>query len=305
MQAVLESGARAAARSDEAAPMTFPAMTPSGNERPIASQCAARRPWRSARLAAAAALVFGVFGVSAAFAAPPRAVPGPTIPAQCRVPDDTALIDGPLPRLAGRLKTQEPLTIVVIGSGSAAGSGTSNREAAFPSRLEVRFRNAFGKAKTRLVVLAEMGQTAPSMNARIARDVLPLKPALVVWQTGSADAARGVPVTEFGNALEHGIGELREQGSDVLLVDSQFSPRASLIVNTDAYRDAVRWNARRFDLPLFKRYDTMQYWWSHEVFDLDAEGKAAQLANADVIHDCVAALLVRAIERGVAAATKS
>lgn len=226
-------------------------------------------------------------------------------PPQCRVPDDTAMIDGPLPRLARRLKTGEPLTIVVMGSGSAAGSGTSRKEAAFPYRFEARFEKAFARPKTRLVVLAEMGQTAPSMHARIPKDVAPLKPALVIWQTGSADAARGIPVMEFGAALERGVGELRELGSDVLLVDSQFSPRASLLVNTDQYRETVRWVARRYDLPLFKRYDTMQYWWSNELFDLDAEGKADQLANADRIHDCVAALLVRAIERGIATAARS
>ncbi len=220
--------------------------------------------------------------------------------ARCSVPDETALIDGPLPRLARALKSPTPLTIVVIGSGSAAGSGTSRKEAAFPARLETRFQKRFSQPQARLVVLAAMGQTAPSMYARIAKEILPLRPALVIWQTGSADAARGTPVMEFGQSLERGIGELREQGSDVLLIDSQFSPRASLLVNTDAYREAVRWNTRRFDVPLFKRYDTMQYWWSHDVFDLDAEDKAEQVANADRIHDCVAALLVRLIAHGVA-----
>ena len=157
----------------------------------------------------------------------------------------------------------------------------------------------------RLVVLAEVGQTAALSHARIAKEVLPLKPALVIWQTGSADAARGIPVTDFGTALEHGIVALRDAGSDVVLIDSQYSPRASLLVNTDAYREAVRWNARRFDLPLFRRYDTMQYWSSHDVFDLDAESKASQLDNADRIHDCVAALLVRVIERGLDGAARS
>ena len=227
------------------------------------------------------------------------------MPVQCNVPDDTAMMDAPLPRLAKRLRTAEPLTIVVIGSGSAAGTGTSRREAAFPARLEARLQKAFPKPKTRLVVLAAMGQTAPASLARIAKEVVPLKPALVIWQTGSADAARGIPVTEFGNALERGIVELRDLGSDVLLVDSQFGPRASLLVNTDAYREAVRWNARRYDLPLLKRYDTMQYWWSQNVFDLDAEDKAVQLENADRIHDCIAALLVRMVEHSTASGPRS
>ncbi len=227
------------------------------------------------------------------------------LPAQCEVPDDTAMIEGPLPRLAKRMKTSEPLTIVVMGSGSAAGSGTSRKDAAFPARFEVRFQKAFDKPKTRLVVLAATGQTAPMSYARIAKEVVPLKPALVIWQTGSADAARGIPVMEFGMALERGIGELREQGIDVLLVDGQFGPRASLLVNTDGYRESVRWNTRRYDLPLFKRYDTMQYWWSHDVFDLDATAKASQLDTADRIHDCVAALLVRVIGRGIGPGPRS
>ena len=235
-------------------------------------------------------------------AAPPKEIDRDiAVPTQCSVPDDTAMIEGPLPRLAKKIKASDPLTIVVIGSGSAVGSGTSKREAAFPFRFEARLQKSYAKSRVKLVVLAAMGQTAPISYSRIEREVAPLKPALVIWQTGSADAVQGIPVMEFGMALDRGIGALRELGSDVLLIDSQFSPRASLLVNTDGYREAVRWNSRRYEVPLFKRYDTMNYWWSHDVFDLDAEDKASQLANADRIHDCVAALLVRVVERGVAA----
>lgn len=225
-------------------------------------------------------------------------------PARCKVPDNTGFMDAPLPRFTKRLKSSEPVTIVVVGSGSAAGSGTSRKEAAFPTRLEVRLSKEFPKTKFRMITVATPGQTAEAMLARLRDDVIAEKPALVILQTGSADAARGVPVTDFGNALERSIAILRSTGSDVLLIDSQYSPRASLLVNTDPYRDAVRWNARRYDVPLFKRYETMQHWWSNEVFDLDAEGKANQLLNADRIHDCVAVLLVRLIERGVATAPR-
>lgn len=222
-----------------------------------------------------------------------------TVPDLCRVPDETALMDASLPRFAKRLKGSAPATVVVIGSGSATGSGTTGANAAFPHRLELRLAKAYPKAAIRLVVLARMGQTAPAMRARFTREVLPLKPALVIWQTGSADVANGVPVTEFESSLEHGIAELQGNGSDVLLMDGQFSPRASLMINTDAYRDAVRWNARHYELPLFRRYDTMQYWWNNDVFDLDTQDKASQVDTADRIHDCVAALLMRAIAHGV------
>ena len=116
-------------------------------------------------------------------------------------------------------------------------------------------------SQKRVVVLPHLDLLTTSQGGLTteAREVIPLHPALVIWQTGSADVTRGVPLTDFGNALEQGIVALKEAGSDVLLVDSQFGPRASLLINTDAYRESVRWSARRFDVPLFKRYDTMQY----------------------------------------------
>ncbi len=223
----------------------------------------------------------------------------PAAAAPCSVPDDIALTDGALPRLARKLKGLDPLTIVVLGSGSATGSGTSGRDAAFPGRLEMRLAKAYPNTKIKVVVLAATGQTAPAAHARFARDVFPQKPALVIWQTGSADVAGGIAVPEFESTLERGIAELHDHGSDVLLMDGQFSPRGSLMIDSDAYRDAVRWNARRYELPMLKRYDTMQYWWNNDIFDLDAQDKAAQLDNADRIHDCLAALLMHAIRRGV------
>jgi len=250
---------------------------------------------------APAAVLMLLLATASAGAVPAKPEPPP---AQCAVPDGTAFIDAPLPRLARRLKTNEPITVVVLGSGSAAGSGTSNKGAAFPERFESRLAKAYPKHRITVVTLAQPGQTAPAMASRLANEVLPLKPSLVVLQTGSADAARSVPVGDFSTALERSIVQLRAKGSDVLLIDSQFSPRASLLVNTDDYRDTVRLSARRFELPLFRRYETMQYWWSNEVFDLDAERKTNQVENADAIHDCVAVLLVRLVEHGVAAAGK-
>ncbi len=268
-------------------------MTDQDRSGPAASPGDRSRPGR--RLAALAAATLFAGAADAAVSN----VEATALPSHCRVADSTAIVDGPLPRFARRLAAADPATIVVLGSGSAAGSGTSRRDAAFPFRLEARLAKTYPKARFRLVVLAETGQTAPAARARFARDVASLKPALVVWQTGSADLTGGVPVTDFENALERGIPELQALGSDVVLVDGQFSPRASMLMDTDAYRDAVRWNARRYELPLFKRYETMQSWWHDGVFDLDTQDKASQLDTADRIHDCVAAVLVRAIARGV------
>ena len=265
------------------------------------------RHFLATRICASITALASIVGCAESLAAPPRSATSrhaaDATPAQCRLPNEVAFVEGALPRLARRLDTP-PVPVVVIGSGSSAGSGVSNRQASFPLRLEARLAQAFPRAKVSVTVLAQTGQTAPAMLARLEHEVVKLHPALVIWQTGSADAARGVAPVEFGIALDRGVALLLDKGADVLLVDSQFSPRAALLVNTEAYREALRWNARRYGIPLFRRYDTMQYWWSNEVFDLDTEDKALQLANADRIHDCVAALLLKLIESGVAEAKR-
>jgi hypothetical protein len=49
----------------------------------------------------------------------------------------------PLVRVAQRLKSGEPITIVAIGSSSTAGSGASSSAASYPSRLAIELTQRF------------------------------------------------------------------------------------------------------------------------------------------------------------------
>jgi hypothetical protein len=51
------------------------------------------------------------------------------------------------------------------------------------------------------------------------------KPDLVVWQTGTIDAIRRVEPEEFRSALDEGIETLQNSGTDVILMNMQYSPR--------------------------------------------------------------------------------
>ena len=75
----------------------------------------------------------------------------------------------PLVRVAQRLKTGGPITIVAIGSSSTAGIGASSSAATYPSRLEVELTQRFpGHLITVLTVAsgAMKSETCSSVSIR-------------------------------------------------------------------------------------------------------------------------------------------
>ena len=51
-------------------------------------------------------------------------------------------------------------------------------------------------------------QTARDAADRFLREVLPLKPTLVIWETGTMEAVRGTGVDDFRETVQGGIDEL-------------------------------------------------------------------------------------------------
>ena len=74
-------------------------------------------------------------------------------------------------------------------------------------------------------------QTARQMLERFPTDVIPEDPVLVIWETGTTDAVRGVGVDDFAATLQTGIDELKAHGIDVMLVDLQFSHSTTTVID--------------------------------------------------------------------------
>src|SRR5262249_13405353 len=132
----------------------------------------------------------------------------------------------------------------------------------------------------KLVNLAVARQTAKAAVERLNRDVLPLKPTLVIWETGTMEAVRGADVDEFRETLRAGIDELRAAGADVVLMNMQFSRETDAMIHFEPYLIAIRELASANDVPLFRRHGMMRLWAESELLDLrtkDAE-KRRQVA---------------------------
>jgi hypothetical protein len=115
------------------------------------------------------------------------------------------------------------------------------------------------------------------------------KPALMVWQTGTTDAMRGVDPDQFSQALDQGINITRGAGADVVLVNAQFSPRTESMIALSTYSEDMRWVALQQEVPLFDRFSIMRLWSDLGTFDLYSATKKLDIAER--VHDCIGRLL--------------
>ena len=141
----------------------------------------------------------------------------------------------PLVRVAQRLASGEPITIVAIGSSSTAGTGAGSSAASYPE-------SAGGRELTQrlpghqITVLNRGvgGEEIGDMLERFDRDVIATKPDLVLWQFGTNSVMRDDKFNNHNVAIREGLTKIRSTGADIVLIDPQFAPK--VIVKPEAAR---------------------------------------------------------------------
>ncbi|MGD9868003.1 MAG: SGNH/GDSL hydrolase family protein [Hyphomicrobiales bacterium] len=217
----------------------------------------------------------------------------------CRAPAELVAIGGDLPHLAAALADGEPVTIVALGSSSTQGAGASSKQACYPARLEAELRKRFPGKSISVVNMGIGGQLAGDMVARIGKQVLPLKPQLVIWQTGVNDPLRGVALDAFRGEVLEGLKLLRGADADVVLLDQQFYPKSAALPAYGRFVSALADISGEQEVPLMRRYAIMQHLVSSEQY------RIADMLSPDGFHQndegyrCLGALMAEAIGRAV------
>jgi hypothetical protein len=213
----------------------------------------------------------------------------------CDVPEELAHVDAKLPGLRARVAVGGPLTIVAIGDASTAGIKAGAIGLAYPHWLQEALARAW---PSRPVVVVNKGvphQSSEEMLGRFARDVLALRPALVVWETGIVDAVQGTDVDAFAAALRQGIDMVHRHGVDIVLMDMQFSRKATTLIEFGSYLETIHRVGDVNGIYVFPRYEMMRYWNQEHVFDLDAVSKKDEAAVAAAVYQCIGRRLAAAI----------
>ncbi len=91
--------------------------------------------------------------------------------------------------------------------------------------------------------------------------------------------------TIFASALDEGVVALQNAGTDVVLINLQYSPRTETMISAPPYLDNMRVVAQQHDVPLFDRFAIMHHWNDAGDFDLFSTTHGIDLAKR--VHDCL------------------
>jgi hypothetical protein len=197
-----------------------------------------------------------------------------------------------MPRVAAAI-AKKRLDVAVIGSASSELAGPSGTNIAYPTRLQAALEKLLPGVAVKVTTFARPRETAEEMEKKLSRIVNEAKPALVVWQTGTADAIRGVDAEDFRVALDDGIATLQQAGVDIVLMNMQYSPRTEAMLSMGPYADAMHMIALQREIDLFDRFSIMRKWNEAGTFDLYAATRKTDVAEH--VHDCLGRLLANAV----------
>ena len=224
----------------------------------------------------------------------------------CATGKDLIPTEATLPRAAAAVREHHSLNIVVLGTGSSTLPPPAGEKAAYPARLQAALTALLPGIVVKVVPDVKARQTAAEMLEQALPGIAQQHPALIIWQTGTVDAIKGVDPEEFRATLDQGVEMLQADGVDVVFMNMQYSPRTDSMISINAYAENMRWVALQHDAPLFDRFALMKHWTELGTFDLYDASKNTD--TAERVHDCIgkliAGLVARAVKEPPAAETR-
>ena len=210
----------------------------------------------------------------------------------CLPPKGGAQSFGSLPHVAAKLASGEPVTIVAFGSSSTAGFGVTSPEYTYPNRLAAQLRRQYPSSDITVINSGHGGEDAPEMMKRLQSSVIDRHPDLVIWQVGTNAVLRNLDPDETANQVQDGVARIQAAGSDVVLVDPQYSPRvtehpvsAGRMVKLLGRVAALR------HIGIFPRFEVMRDWHEKQALPIDSFVIADGLHMNDWGYACFAQLL--------------
>ena len=169
--------------------------------------------------------------------------------------------------------------------GSKSSTIANSEASAYPARLQAMLKEKLPAIAVNVVVNLQAAKTAEDVAAGLGKLAEAKKPTLVIWQTGTVDAMRSVDPDDFHSAVDEGVAALQNAGSDVILMNLQYSPRTETIISAPPYLDNMRVVAQQHDVALFDRFAIMRQWNDQGDFDLFSASPGPELAKR--VHDCI------------------
>jgi acyl-CoA thioesterase I len=213
----------------------------------------------------------------------------------CGAPADLITTDTSMSQFARAVSSgQQPVNVLAVGSATTVGSvtaagllTTTAPGASFPWRMMAVLQKALPNVQFRITVRGGRGMTAeemlPLLDAALKEQTYPL----VLWQTGTVEAVRGLSPDGMLQVVHAGAERVRESGGDLVLIDPQFSRFLRANTDLDPYEGVLQQVATMPGVALFHRFDLMRSWASSGRIDLERTQKADRDKVLDELNNCL------------------
>jgi lysophospholipase L1-like esterase len=203
-----------------------------------------------------------------------------------------------LPHSAAALLANRQMLIVAFGSSSTRGWMASGIGHSYPAELQRDLEAGRDLAEFAVVNRGLGGDTAARELARLDRDVLALKPQLVIWQSGANEARQNEGAASFQAQIADGVRRMQAAGADVILVDNQLAPLLQKVADNAPINHALAVAAAETGAALFSRDQLMRDWARKGDGNLRFIAQDGLHMN-DLGYDCLAQNLARRILAGL------
>jgi acyl-CoA thioesterase-1 len=218
----------------------------------------------------------------------------------CGAPTEFITADESMAQFATAIAAGGPVDILAVGSVTTVGSvnitgdqTTPPQGASFPWQMVGALHAALPKIQFRLTVRGGRGMTAQEMLPLLEDALKQQRYPLVLWQTGTVEAVRGLRPDGLLEVLHTGAEQVRDAGGDLVLIDPQFSRFLRANTDLDPYEGALLQVATMPGVTLFPRFELMRAWANDGQIDLERTPKADRDKALNELHKCLGQALSR------------
>ena len=222
----------------------------------------------------------------------------------CGAAADFVTTDASLAQFADAIAGGGPIDILAVGSATTVGSVTTTGEqsasqgGSFPWHMVRELHAALPRVEFRLTVRGGRGMTAEDMLPLIEAALKQQRYPLVLWQTGTVEAVRGLQPDGLLDMLHTGAERVRATGGDLVLIDPQFSRFLRANTDLDPYEAVMQQVATMPGVALFHRFELMRTWANDGRIDLERTAKADRDKALEGLNTCLGKVLARFVLNG-------
>jgi acyl-CoA thioesterase-1 len=212
---------------------------------------------------------------------------GATDSPPCEVPPQFVTAPKPLAPLKAAMAAGDPIEILAVGSGSTTGANRLRPDDAFPYRMLDVLRAAMPQTTFNLTVRGARGLSAEEMLPLVKAQIQQTPAALVLWQTGTVEAIRGLRPARMRQVLREGLDLIRAAGGSLLLIDPEFTRALRANTDVEPYETELQQVAALPGAALFHRYELTRLWVLQGRIDPERAPKDAREADLAHLNRCL------------------